>query len=63
VANLSPKDYLKNHMKDFKAANPGMQHGEAMKRLGEMFRAEKEAVVDTELDQVMAGMTKLALKA
>ncbi|KAG9126217.1 hypothetical protein FRC07_004412 [Ceratobasidium sp. 392] len=55
------QDYLKNHMKDFKAANPGMQHGEAMKRLGEMFRAEKEAVVDDELDQVMAGMTKLKL--
>ncbi|KAG8687547.1 hypothetical protein FRC09_013428 [Ceratobasidium sp. 395] len=55
------QDYLKNHMKTFKAANPGMQHGEAMKRLGEMFRAEKEAMVDDELDQVMAGMTKLKL--
>ncbi|KAG8747644.1 hypothetical protein FRC10_000187 [Ceratobasidium sp. 414] len=55
------QDYLKNHMKDFKAANPGMQHGEAMKRLGEMFRAEKEAAVDDELDQVMAGMTRLKL--
>ncbi|KAF8610263.1 hypothetical protein BDV93DRAFT_601306 [Ceratobasidium sp. AG-I] len=55
------QEYLKIHMKDFKAANPGMQHGEAMKRLGEMFRAEKEATVDAELDQVMAGMTRLAL--
>jgi hypothetical protein len=49
-------------MKEFKAANPGMQHGETMKRLGEMFRAEKEASVDEELDQVMAGMTRLAIK-
>ncbi|KAG9102027.1 hypothetical protein FS749_000061 [Ceratobasidium sp. UAMH 11750] len=57
------QDYLKNHMKDFKAANPGMQHGEAMKRLGEMFRAEKEAAVDDELDQVMGGMTRLKLGA
>lgn len=49
-------------MKDFKAANPDMQHGEVMKRLGEMFRAEKEAGVDEELGQVMAGMTRLAIK-
>ncbi|CAE6515918.1 unnamed protein product [Rhizoctonia solani] len=55
------QDYLKTHMKDFKAANPGMQHGEAMKRLGEMFRAEKEATVDEQLDQVMAGMTRLGI--
>ncbi|CAE6516820.1 unnamed protein product [Rhizoctonia solani] len=57
------QDYLKTHMKDFKAENPGMQHGEAMKRLGEMFRAEKEATVDEELDQVMAGMTRLGIKS
>lgn len=63
MANPSRPDYLKIHMKVFKAANPGMQHGETMKRLGEMFRAEKEAAVDAELDQVMAGMTKLALGA
>ncbi|CAE6435377.1 unnamed protein product [Rhizoctonia solani] len=55
--------YLKTHMKDFKAANPGIQHGEVMKRLGEMFRAEKEATVDEELDQVMAGMTRLGIDA
>ncbi|KAG8687966.1 hypothetical protein FRC11_006282 [Ceratobasidium sp. 423] len=57
------QDYLKTHMKEFKTANPGMQHGEAMKRLGEMFRAEKEAMVDEELDQVMAGMTRLGIKS
>ncbi|CAE6441207.1 unnamed protein product [Rhizoctonia solani] len=57
------QDYLKTHMKDFKAANPGIQHGEVMKRLGEMFRAEKEATVDEELDQVMAGMTRLGIDA
>ncbi|KAL5635440.1 hypothetical protein ACGC1H_004285 [Rhizoctonia solani] len=57
------QDYLKTHMKDFKAANPGMQHGEAMRRLGEMFRAEKEATVDDELDQVMAGMTRLGINS
>ncbi|KAJ1309617.1 hypothetical protein OPQ81_006387 [Rhizoctonia solani] len=57
------QDYLKIHMKDFKAANPGMQHGEAMKRLGEMFRAEKEAIVDEELDHVMDGMTRLGISS
>ncbi|QRV86648.1 HMG (high mobility group) box protein [Ceratobasidium sp. AG-Ba] len=57
------QDYLKIHMKKFKDANPDMPHGDVMKRLGEMFRAEKEASVDTELDQVMAGMTKIKLSA
>ncbi|CAE6527569.1 unnamed protein product [Rhizoctonia solani] len=55
------QDYLKTHMKDFKAANPGIKHGDAMRRLGEMFRAEKEATVDEELDQVMSGMTRLGI--
>ncbi|CAE7209488.1 unnamed protein product [Rhizoctonia solani] len=55
--------YLKTHMKNFKVANPEMQHGEVMRRLGEMFRAEKEATVDEELDQVMAGMTKLGINS
>jgi hypothetical protein len=50
-------------MKEFKAANPGMQHGEVMRRLGEMFRAEKETIVDAELDQVMAGMSTLGIKS
>ncbi|KAB5595617.1 HMG box-containing protein [Ceratobasidium theobromae] len=57
--------YLRAYMSDlrsFYAANPDMQHGEVMKRLGEMFRAEKEAGVDEELGQVMAGMTRLAIK-
>ncbi|KAH7341029.1 SprT-like family-domain-containing protein [Rhizoctonia solani] len=57
------QDYLKTHMKDFKAANPGIQHGEVMRRLGEMFRAEKEARVDEELEQVMAGMTSLGISS
>ncbi|CAE6421148.1 unnamed protein product [Rhizoctonia solani] len=57
------QDYLKTHMKEFKAANPGMQHGEIMKRLGEMFRAEKEVTVDRELDQVMTGMSRLGIES
>ncbi|KAF8744230.1 SprT-like protein, partial [Rhizoctonia solani] len=56
-------DYLKLHMKEFKAANPGIQHGEVMKRLGEMFRAEKDAAVDEELDQVMAGVAGLGIES
>ncbi|GAB1517876.1 hypothetical protein RhiTH_000931 [Rhizoctonia solani] len=55
--------YLKLHMKEFKAANPGIQHGEVMKRLGEMFRAEKDAAVDEELDQVMAGVAGLGIES
>ncbi|CAE6371373.1 unnamed protein product [Rhizoctonia solani] len=57
------QDYLKLHMKEFKAANPGIQHGEVMKRLGEMFRAEKDAAVDEELDQVMAGVAGLGIES
>ncbi|KAF8710631.1 SprT-like protein, partial [Rhizoctonia solani] len=61
ASQLTPKNKL--HMKEFKAANPGIQHGEVMKRLGEMFRAEKDAAVDEELDQVMAGVAGLGIES
>ncbi|QRW27607.1 HMG (high mobility group) box protein [Rhizoctonia solani] len=62
-ARVVSVDYLKLHMKEFKAANPGIQHGEVMKRLGEMFRVEKDAAVDEELDQVMAGVAGLGIES